>query len=66
MSYQSIVITEVNNEAHIYAQSVDLGPKLEELMNQLREEFTRSPPLAGAYMPRNGKQQPNKKMCLVE
>merc|ERR1719412_176519 len=54
VSYQSIVITEVNNEAHIYAQSVDLGPKLEELMNQLREEFTRNPPLAGAYMPRNG------------
>merc|ERR1739847_240755 len=25
VSYQSIVITEVNNEAHIYAQSVDLG-----------------------------------------
>merc|ERR1712008_221949 len=30
------------------------GPKLVGLMNQLREEFTQNPPLAGSYTPRRG------------
>jgi len=54
VNYQTVVITEVTDDLHIYGQSVDEGPKLEGLMTQLREEFTRSPPLAGAYTPRNG------------
>ena len=55
VNHQTVVITEVNDDAHVYAQHVDEGPKLEGLMDQLREEFTRNPPLAGAYTPRNGK-----------
>merc|ERR1719210_2747098 len=54
VNHQTVVITEVNDDAHVYAQHVDEGPKLEGLMDQLREEFTRNPPLAGAYTPRNG------------
>ena len=54
VNYQTIVITEVGDDLHVYGQCVDEGPKLEGLMTQLREEFTRSPPLAGAYTPRNG------------
>merc|ERR1719323_913171 len=54
VNYQTIVITEVGDDLHVYGQCVDEGPKLDGLMTQLREEFTRSPPLAGAYTPRNG------------
>merc|ERR1712241_595998 len=54
VKYETVVVTEVTEEAHIYAQHVDEGPKLVGLMNQLREEFSQNPPLAGAYTPRRG------------
>jgi len=54
IKYETVVITEVTEEAHVYAQHVDEGPKLVGLMNQLREEFSQNPPLAGAYQPRRG------------
>merc|ERR1739844_396292 len=54
VKYETVVITEVTDEAHVYAQHVDEGPKLVNLMNQLREEFSQNPPLAGAYTPKRG------------
>lgn len=47
-------MTEVTQEAKLYAQHVDEGPKLEALMKQIREEFSTNPPLAGAYQPKKG------------
>lgn len=55
VNYQSVVVTEVSSDAKFYAQHVDEGPKLEQLMKQIREEFSSNPPLAGAYQPRKGK-----------
>ena len=55
VKHETVVVTEVTDDAHIYAQHVDEGPKLVGLMNQLREEFTQNPPLAGSYTPRRGK-----------
>jgi len=54
VKYETVVITEVTDEAHVYAQHVDEGPKLVGLMNQLREEFSQNPPLAGAFTPKRG------------
>lgn len=31
-----------------------LGPKLEQMMTELRQELTNQPPLAGAYNPKRG------------
>ena len=55
VNYINVVVTEVTNEAKIYAQHVDEGPKLEKLMEQIREEFTSNPPVAGAYQPKKGR-----------
>ena len=38
VNYQTIVITEVGDDLHVYGQCVDEGPKLDGLMTQLREE----------------------------
>ncbi len=38
----------------IYAQHVDEGPKLEQLMNELRSEFSSNPPMSGAYTAKRG------------
>lgn len=54
VNYTKVVVTEVTQEAKIYAQHVDEGPKLEALMKQIREDFTSNPPLAGAYQPKKG------------
>merc|ERR1739844_204701 len=37
-----------------YACNVSDGTALEKLMDNLREEFTTNPPLAGAYQPKRG------------
>merc|ERR1712226_868157 len=54
VNYTKVVVTEVTQEAKIYAQHIDEGPKLEALMKQIREEFSSNPPLAGAYQPKKG------------
>merc|ERR1712141_132778 len=54
VNYTKVVVTEVTQEAKIYAQHVDEGPKLEALMKQIRDEFSNNPPLAGAYQPKKG------------
>lgn len=52
ITYKTIVVTEVTDELHFYAQNAENGPQLEKLMEQLRAEMAANPPLAGAYTPK--------------
>jgi staphylococcal nuclease domain-containing protein 1 len=49
-----VIVIEVTPELHFYAQLVEQGPKLEQLMAKIRQEFTANPPLAGAFTPKRG------------
>lgn len=64
-----VVVTEVSGPTSFWAQSVEtglkyftakfsripaLGPKLEELLEKMREELAADPPLPGAFKPRKG------------
>ncbi|XP_077999812.1 staphylococcal nuclease domain-containing protein 1-like [Glandiceps talaboti] len=53
-NYKAIVVTEILEDCHFYAQSVDTGPQLEKLMEQLHNEFSSSPPLPGSHTPKKG------------
>lgn len=52
MKMENIVVTEVTPELHFFAQHTDSGPKLEQLMSKLRQDFKASPPVTGSYNPR--------------
>ncbi|KAM3968500.1 LOW QUALITY PROTEIN: staphylococcal nuclease domain-containing protein 1 [Aphomia sociella] len=54
MKYEKVIITEVTSEGNFYAQSVDLGTKLETLMEKIHQEFKTNAPLPGSYVPRRG------------
>lgn len=54
VKYEKVIITEVTPEGHFYAQSVDLGTKLEGLMEKIHQEFKSNAPLPGSYVPRRG------------
>ncbi len=41
-----VLVSEVTDEAKIYACNVNDGPALEKLMDCLREEFTANPPVS--------------------
>ena len=49
-----VLITEITNDGKFFAQHVDEGPKLEQLMKQIREEFVGNQPLTGAFTPKRG------------
>lgn len=52
---KKVVVTNINNSlSSFHAQYVDDGPKLEELLTELREELAANPPLVGAYKPTKG------------
>ncbi|XP_042897103.1 staphylococcal nuclease domain-containing protein 1 [Parasteatoda tepidariorum] len=54
VNFKLVTITETKDDAadlSFYAQHFDEGPKLDELMNELREEFESSPPYPGNYVP---------------
>lgn len=52
---KKVLITNVSNDlSSFHAQYVDDGPKLEELLTELREELSSNPPLPGAYKPTKG------------
>ena len=52
---KKVVVTNVTNDlSSFHAQYVDDGPKLEELLTELREELSSNPPLPGAYKPTKG------------
>lgn len=53
-NYQEVIVTEVLSCNRFYSQFVDQGPKLDQLMDQLRSEFTLHPPLPGSFTPRKG------------
>jgi len=52
VNHVEVLVTEVTDEGKFYACNVSDGPALEQLMENLREEFTNNPPLAGAYQPK--------------
>lgn len=54
INYEEVVVTEVTPEGHFYVQKVSDGPKAEELLSKLRQEFQANPPLPGAYNPKRG------------
>ncbi|KAK4295717.1 hypothetical protein Pmani_031744 [Petrolisthes manimaculis] len=49
-----MMISEVNNDGTMFGQYCSDGPVLEQLMENLRKEFTTKPPLAGAYTAKRG------------
>lgn len=51
---ENVLVTEVLPSLNFYAQHTDSGPKLEQLMTKLRQEFKSTPPVAGSYTPRRG------------
>ncbi|KFM78204.1 Nuclease domain-containing protein 1, partial [Stegodyphus mimosarum] len=54
VNYKKVMVTDVRLDLTFYAQHVDEGPKLEEMMLNLRQEFTSNPPLPGSYTPKKG------------
>jgi staphylococcal nuclease domain-containing protein 1 len=54
VAQKKLVITELTPELHFYGQLVESGPKLEQLMNQLRTHVETSPPIPGSYTPKVG------------
>jgi len=52
VDYIEVLVTEVTDDGKFYACNVSDGTALEKLMDNLREEFTTNPPLAGAYQPK--------------
>lgn len=54
IDYQKVVISEVTDDLHFYAQNVDQGTMLENLMLQLRQELAANPPIIGSYKPTRG------------
>lgn len=52
LDYKPVMITEVSRDGTLFAQYCSDGPALEQLMEKLRQEFTKNPPLAGAYTPK--------------
>ncbi|KAG1653353.1 Nuclease domain-containing protein 1 [Nymphon striatum] len=54
INYLNVIITEVTPELHFYAQKVNQGSQLIQMMDQMRNEFSTNAPLPGAYNPRRG------------
>lgn len=54
IDYQKVLVIEVTPDLHFYAQLVDQGPKLEQLMAKIQQEFVANPPLSGSFTPKRG------------
>ncbi|KAJ8736999.1 hypothetical protein PYW07_000270 [Mythimna separata] len=54
VKYEKVLITEITSEGTFYAQNIDLGTKLENLMERIHQEFKNNAPLPGSYIPRRG------------
>ncbi|XP_071115378.1 staphylococcal nuclease domain-containing protein 1-like [Haliotis cracherodii] len=54
VTYKNIIITEVNDSLSFFAQTVEKGPELEKMMEELRSDLENNPPLKGAYTPKKG------------
>ncbi|XP_014664690.1 PREDICTED: LOW QUALITY PROTEIN: staphylococcal nuclease domain-containing protein 1-like [Priapulus caudatus] len=54
LNFKSVCITDVGDDLHFYAQHVDSGPQLSQLMEQLRKDMEENPPITSAYKPKKG------------
>ncbi|XP_059613411.1 staphylococcal nuclease domain-containing protein 1 [Phlebotomus argentipes] len=54
VNHEKVVVTEITPELHFFVQHADQGAKLEALMTKLRQDFSVSPPIQGAYTPKRG------------
>lgn len=54
VDYKPVMISEVSRDGTFYGQYCSDGPALEKLMDNLRQEFAKNPPLSGAYSPKRG------------
>ncbi|WAR09132.1 SND1-like protein [Mya arenaria] len=54
VTFTTVVVTEVGQDLKFNAQVVDNGPRLEQLMEELRVDMDANPPLPGAYTPKKG------------
>ncbi|KAK7130135.1 hypothetical protein R3I94_009025 [Phoxinus phoxinus] len=52
--YRSVYVTEITDGMHFYAQDVETGTKLENLMESMRGEIAAQPPVEGSFAPRRG------------
>uniref|UniRef100_A0AAY4C3L9 Staphylococcal nuclease domain-containing protein n=1 Tax=Denticeps clupeoides TaxID=299321 RepID=A0AAY4C3L9_9TELE len=52
--YRAVFVTEITDELHFYAQDVETGAQLENLMETMRAEIAAQPPVEGSYVPRRG------------
>ncbi|KAM6152830.1 staphylococcal nuclease domain-containing protein 1 [Erethizon dorsatum] len=53
-SYKPVFVTEITDDLHFYVQDVETGTQLEKLMENMRNDISSHPPIAGAYAPRRG------------
>ncbi|XP_014191613.1 staphylococcal nuclease domain-containing protein 1 [Haplochromis burtoni] len=53
-NYKPVYVTEITDTLHFYAQDVETGSQLENLMETMRAEIAAQPPVEGSYSPRRG------------
>ncbi|XP_066523227.1 staphylococcal nuclease domain-containing protein 1 isoform X2 [Hoplias malabaricus] len=53
-NYRPVCVTEITDGLHFYAQDVETGAKLENLMETMRAEIAAQPPVEGAFTPHRG------------
>lgn len=53
-NFRNVFVTEVTQQLHVYCQFADNGPKLDQLMEQMRTSLASDPPLPGSYKARRG------------
>ena len=54
VDYREVVVSEITEALHFYAQYVDQRSMVEGLLARLRQELEDNPPLPGAYNPKRG------------
>ena len=54
INYQEVVVSEITEDLHFYAQYVNQRSTFEDLISRLRQELSANPPLPGAYNPKRG------------
>lgn len=54
VDYREVVVSEITEALHFYAQYVDQRSMVEGLLARLRQELETNPPLPGAYNPKRG------------
>ncbi|XP_050542206.1 staphylococcal nuclease domain-containing protein 1-like [Daktulosphaira vitifoliae] len=52
-NYSEVLVSEISPELHVFVQPVSEGPKLENLMDNMRKQFDSNPPATG-LVPKRG------------